>query len=57
MTPPPAVVERQTWERRVAGTDIAEVRIHLDVDHEGRVRVHESVIGQLLLDAGWERTA
>ncbi|CAI9417276.1 hypothetical protein [Nocardioides sp. T2.26MG-1] len=54
---PTAPAERQTWERRVAGTDIAEVRIHLDVDHEGRVRIHEALAARLLHEAGWERTA
>lgn len=51
------VVERQTWERRLGGTDIAEVRIHLEVDAEGRVRIHEALAARLLHEAGWERTA
>lgn len=32
-------------------------RLLLDIDHEGRARVHEAVLAQLLHDAGWERTA
>lgn len=47
----------QVWERRIGGTDIAETRLHLEVDPEGRIRVHEAVLVQLLVDAGWERTA
>lgn len=50
-------VERQTWERRLGGTDVAEVRIHLEVDTEGRVRLHEALAARLLHEAGWERTA
>lgn len=35
----------------------AAAALHLEVDDEGRVRVHEAVLAQLLVDAGWERTA
>ncbi|NYD39919.1 hypothetical protein [Nocardioides panaciterrulae] len=27
----------------------------IDIDDQGRARVHEAVLAQLLLDAGWER--
>lgn len=55
-------VEQQTWERPVVpGTDPrvdpVAARLLLDIDHEGRARVHEAVLAQLLHDAGWERTA
>ena len=53
----PLGLDRQTWEKRLGGTDVAEKRLHLEVDPEGRVRVHEAVLAQLLHDAGWERTA
>lgn len=49
-------VEWQTWERRLGGTDVAEKRLHLEVDDQGRVRLHEAIVAQLLHDAGWERT-
>ena len=49
--------EQQVWERRVSGTDVPEVRLHLAVDHEGRVRLHEAMVVQLLVDAGWERAS
>jgi len=29
----------------------------VEVDADGRARVHEAVLAQLLVDAGWERTA
>lgn len=47
---------RQVWERHLAGTDVAEQRIHLEVDDQGRVFVHEALLAQLLVDAGWERS-
>jgi hypothetical protein len=50
---PPA--EPQVWEQKVPGSDLAAQRLHLQVDDEGRVRLHEAVVEQLLLDAGWER--
>lgn len=53
----PAVVERQTWERRIPDTDRTELAIHLEVDAEGRVRLHEAVLARVLVEAGWERTA
>jgi len=49
--------ERQTWEKRLGDTDVAEKRMHLEVDDQGRVRIHEALVVQLLVDAGWERTA
>ncbi|NUS54717.1 MAG: hypothetical protein HOV66_07625 [Streptomycetaceae bacterium] len=49
--------ERQVWERRLADTDIAESRLHLQVDDQGRAYVHEAVLVRLLVDAGRERTA
>ena len=49
--------ERQVWERRIPGTDVPLTRVHLEVDGEGRVRLHEALVAQLLHDAGWERTA
>lgn len=49
--------DQQTWERRLGGTDVAEVRIHLEVDERGRAHVHGALLAQLLVDAGWERTA
>ncbi|WP_193613144.1 hypothetical protein [Nocardioides lijunqiniae] len=49
--------EAQVWERRVPGTDVAEVRVHLAVDDQGRVELHEAVVAQLLADAGWERAS
>lgn len=49
--------DRQTWERRIGGTDLAEMRVHLDVGLDGRALVPEPVLAQLLSDAGWERTA
>lgn len=56
-TPASTIAELQTWERRLGGTDIAEVRIHLEVDDQGRVRLHEALAARLLHEAGWERTA
>lgn len=47
----------QTWERRLGSTAVAATRMHLDVDDQGRVHVHEALLAQLLLDAGWERTS
>lgn len=49
--------ERQTWERLVPGSDVAEQRIHLEVDDQGHARVHEALLAQMLVDAGWERTS
>lgn len=53
--------ERQTWTRPAVlgtvGQVRAETQLHLEVDSEGRARVHEAVLAQLLVDAGWERTA
>lgn len=49
--------EVQVWEQRVPGSDLAAQRLHLEVDDEGRARVHESVLAQLLSDAGWERAS
>ncbi len=59
---PAPETERQVWEKPVVpGTDPrvdpVAARLLLDIDHEGRARVHEAVLAQLLLDAGWERTA
>lgn len=51
--------ELQTWERRVPGTDAVE-RALVDVQVRGTVavvEVEESLMAQLLTDAGWERTA
>ena len=48
--------ERQTWElRRLA--DHTDLALHLEVDAEGRVRIHEAVLARVLTEAGWERTA
>lgn len=44
--------ERQTWEFRRIGTDLA---LHFEVDSEGRVRIHEAVLARVLHEAGWER--
>lgn len=52
---PPA--EPQVWEQKVPGSDLAAQRLHLVVDDEGRVRLHEAVVAQLLHDAGWERAS
>lgn len=49
------IEETQVWEKRLEGTDIAERRMHLDVDHEARVWIHERLLAQLLVAAGWER--
>ena len=46
---------RQVWEKRLSGTDVAEQRMHLDVDDESRIRIHEVLLVQLLDAAGWER--
>lgn len=51
------VAEHQVWERRLAGTDIAETRMFLTIDGQGRAHVHEAILVTLLRDAGWERTA
>lgn len=51
--------EIQTWERKVPGTDATE-RALVDVQVRGAiavVEVEESLMAQLLTDAGWERTA
>lgn len=58
----PPVEPVQVWERPVVpGTDPRRdpvaARLHLEVDDEGPVRVHEAVLAQLLSDAGWERIA
>lgn len=47
--------ELQVWEKRLSGTDVAEQRMHLAVNDEGRVSVHEALLVQLLDAAGWER--
>lgn len=47
--------EVQIWEKRITGTDVAERRLHLAVNDQGRVTVHEVVLVQLLDAAGWER--
>lgn len=49
--------EPQVWEQKVPGSDLALTRLHLQVDDEGRVRLHEAVVAQLLHDAGWERAS
>lgn len=46
----------QTWQRCVPGTDVPIVRITLHVDDQGRARVHEAILTQLLASAGWERS-
>lgn len=51
------MAERQVWEKRLGGTDVVEKRLHLEVDAEGRVRLHEALAARLLHEAGWERTA
>lgn len=50
-----APTAEQTWELRVAGTDVALQRMVLDVGHDGRVTVHEALLAQLLTEGGWER--
>ena len=52
---PPESAERQRWRR----VDTAGVKrgLVVEVDADGRARVHEAVLAQLLVDAGWERTA
>lgn len=55
--PAPDSAERQTWERHIPGTDVPELRIVFDIEPDGRVRLHEAVVAQLLDAAGWERTA
>lgn len=50
--------ERQTWKRiefEVAGA--VEQLVVIDVDDRGIVQIEEAVLAQLLIDAGWERTA
>ncbi|NYD43951.1 hypothetical protein [Nocardioides panaciterrulae] len=49
------MAEHQVWEQRIPGTDVPTTRLHIDIDDQGRARVHEAVLAQLLLDAGWER--
>ncbi|WP_435744940.1 hypothetical protein [Nocardioides sp. SYSU DS0663] len=49
------LMDRRTWEQRVPGTDVPTQQIHLEVDAEGRVRLHEALVCRLLNDAGWER--
>lgn len=46
----------QAWERRLAGTPVTDMALHLLIDDQGRAYVHEAVLAQLLTDAGWERT-
>lgn len=45
----------QVWERRVPGSDVAVEKAVVDVRPDGFVKVEESLLAQLLLDAGWER--
>lgn len=50
----------QSWARPVPadtpGAGEAAVVLHLAFDGTGRALVHEAVLAQLLVDAGWERT-
>lgn len=50
-------IEPVTWERKVPGSDVAVERTVVWVGIDGQARVPESLLGQLLLDAGWERTS
>lgn len=48
----------QRWERRVPATDVAVEALTVAVgDGDGTARIRESVLAQLLSEAGWERTA
>lgn len=49
--------ERHAWVRRVPGSDVAIEKRGFVTDGSGQVLVDEAFLGQLLLDAGWERTA
>lgn len=50
----------QSWARPVPadapGAGEAAVVLHLTYDATGRALVHEALLAQLLVDAGWERT-
>lgn len=52
--------DQQTWARPVPvnapGAGQPAVVLHLVYDDTGRALVHEAVLAQLLVDAGWERT-
>lgn len=48
--PKPGSPERQVWKR-----GLEEAHVH--VDERGIVQASEAVVAQLLLDAGWERSA
>lgn len=36
--------QRQRWERRIGGADVAEVAVHFDVDQQGRAGMHPTRI-------------
>jgi hypothetical protein len=50
----------QSWQRPLRTWPTPEpppgVQLHLTYDDTGRALVHEAVLAQLLIDAGWERT-
>lgn len=49
---------RQVWERRVPGTDVAVVRVEVEVDESvgiAWIELSEAQAGEILVDAGWER--
>ena len=49
--------ERHAWVRRTSYSGAALEKRGFVTDDSGQVLVDEAVLGQLLLDAGWERTA
>lgn len=59
--PAPVEEPEQSWRRPLPtypapGPRRPEVQLHLVYDDTGRALVHEAVLAQLLVDAGWERT-
>lgn len=47
------MTKTQVWEKHLEGTDIPLRRALVEVDHEARVLIHEVLLGELLVAAGW----